>query len=45
MMDPKPFGLNEKFMHKNFIDTHVTESSVYALTYDSLMTVFSLKSK
>jgi hypothetical protein len=26
MMDPKPFGLNEKFMHKNFIDVHVTES-------------------
>lgn len=41
-MDPKPFLLNEQFMHKNFIDIHVTQYSVFALTFDSLITVFSL---
>ncbi|CAD8068911.1 unnamed protein product [Paramecium primaurelia] len=45
MMDPKPFLLNEQFMHKNFIDIHVTQYSVFALTFDSLITVFSLQTK
>jgi hypothetical protein len=40
-MDPKSFQLNEKFMHKTFMDVVVSEK-VFALTYDSLLCVYSL---
>lgn len=43
-MDPKSFIFNEKFGHKTYVDVVIIDK-VYALTYDSLLCVFSLNTK